>query len=128
LAPRAGGPGGPIQRPRPRRRPRSRALGGSAPVFAALGDETRLGIVARLCADGPQSIARLTDGAHVTRQAITKHLHVLAGAGLVRDSRVGRDRIFEIELARLAEARQWLDHIAGQWDEALTRLKAQVER
>jgi DNA-binding transcriptional ArsR family regulator len=84
--------------------------------------------VARLCTDGPQSIARLTDGAHVTRQAITKHLHVLAGAGLVRDSRVGRDRIFEIELARLAEARRWLDHIAGQWDEALARLKAQLER
>jgi DNA-binding transcriptional ArsR family regulator len=75
-----------------------------------------------------QGTLPLSDGAQVTRQAITKHLEVLAGAGLVRGARVGRDRIFEIELARLAEARRWLDHIAGQWDEALARLKAQVER
>src|SRR5262245_9919073 len=89
------------------RRRRSPDLGGSAPVFAALGDETRLGLVARLCSDGPQSITRLTVGAHVTRQAVTKHLHVLAGAGLVRGVRVGRDRIFGVEPARLAEARHW---------------------
>jgi DNA-binding transcriptional ArsR family regulator len=63
----------------------------------------------------------------VTRQAITKHLHVLARAGLVRGIQVGRDRIFEVEPARLDEARRWLDHITGQWDEALGRLKAQIE-
>jgi DNA-binding transcriptional ArsR family regulator len=103
-------------------------LAGAAPVFAALGDETRLGLVARLCTGGPMPIARLTAGMGVTRQAVTKHLHVLAGAGLARGTRVGRDHIWEIEPARLDEARRWLDHIEGQWDEALRRLKAAVER
>jgi DNA-binding transcriptional ArsR family regulator len=99
----------------------------SAPVFAALGDETRLRLVARLCAGGPMSIARLTSGSEVTRQAITKHLHVLADAGLVRGARLGREQIWEIEPARLQEARAHLDHIAAQWDDALGRLKAALE-
>ena len=103
-------------------------LAGAAPVFAALGDETRLGLVVRLCTGGPMPIARLTAGMGVTRQAVTKHLHVLAGAGLARGTRVGRDHIWEIEPARLDEARRWLDHIEGQWDEALRRLKAALER
>jgi DNA-binding transcriptional ArsR family regulator len=72
-------------------------------------------------------IARLTAGMGVTRQAVTKHLYVLAGAGLARGTRVGRDHIWEIEPARLDEARRWLDHIEGQWDEALGRLKASLE-
>ena len=71
-------------------------LADSAPVFAALGDSTRLGLVAQLCTRGPLSIVRLTEGARVTRQAVTKHLHVLAGAGLVRGARVGRDHVWEI--------------------------------
>jgi DNA-binding transcriptional ArsR family regulator len=96
-------------------------------VFAALGDATRLGLVARLCASGPMSIVRLTEGARVTRQAVTKHLHVLAGARLVRGTRVGRDHVWEIEPARLDEVRRWLDHIASQWDEALVRLKESLE-
>jgi DNA-binding transcriptional ArsR family regulator len=96
--------------------------------FAALGDGTRLALVARLCAGGPMSIARLTAGTDVTRQSVTKHLHVLAGAGLVRGARVGRDHVWEIEPTRLDEAGRWLDHIAGQWDEALARLKASLER
>jgi len=96
-------------------------------VFSALGDPTRLGLVARLCASGPLSIVRLTEGARVTRQAVTKHLHVLAGAGLVRGTRVGRDHLWEIEPSRLDEARRWLDHIAGQWDETLGRLKDSLE-
>jgi DNA-binding transcriptional ArsR family regulator len=99
----------------------------AAPVFAALGDETRLALVTRLCADGPMSIARLTTGAAVTRQAVTKHLRVLAGAGLVRDARVGRERIWELEARRLDEARDALDDISKQWDEALERLRRFVE-
>jgi len=113
----------------PRRLTTGRAgLATSAPVFAALGDETRLQMVVRLCTGGPMSIARLTSGAEVTRQAITKHLHVLADAGLVRGSRLGREQIWEIEPARLQVARRALDHIAEQWDEALGRLKAALER
>ncbi|MDC0712199.1 metalloregulator ArsR/SmtB family transcription factor [Stigmatella sp. ncwal1] len=99
----------------------------SAPIFAALGDETRLRLVARLCADGPQSIARLTGGAGVTRQAITKHLHVLAEAGIVRSLRQGRESIWELEPRQLEEARRCLDQISQQWDDALGRLKLFVE-
>jgi len=99
----------------------------AAPLFAALGDETRLALVDRLCANGPLSIVRLTTGSAVTRQAITKHLHILADAGLVHDSRRGRERIWELDTDRLDEARRHLDGIARQWDEALERLKMFVE-
>jgi DNA-binding transcriptional ArsR family regulator len=108
------------------RRAAAELLTEAAPVFAALGDETRLRLVARLCADGPLSIARLSDGAAVTRQAITKHLHALADAGVVRDTRQGRERIWELEPRRLEKARRCLDRIADQWDVALGRLKAFV--
>ncbi len=99
----------------------------AAPVFAALGDETRLHIVARLCAGGPQSIVRLTEGTKVSRQAITKHLHALAEAGLVRSKREGREQIWELQTKRLAEAGKYLEQISDQWDEALFRLRALVE-
>lgn len=99
----------------------------SAPVFAALGDETRLLLVGRLCSGGPLSIARLTEGTAVSRQAITKHLEVLKRAGLVRSSRRGRERIWRLEPEQLDEARQWLEVISAQWDAALERLRHAVE-
>jgi len=99
----------------------------AAPIFASLGDATRLRLVARLCADGPLSIVRLSEGAGVTRQAITKHLHALADAGLVHDNRRGRERIWELETRRLERARRCLEQISDQWDVAITRLKAFVE-
>ena len=99
----------------------------AAPVFAALGDPTRLRLVARLCADGPQSIASLSDDAGVSRQAITKHLQALAGAGLAQDRRRGRERIWTLEPRRLARARLCLDQISDQWDAAIARLTAFVE-
>jgi DNA-binding transcriptional ArsR family regulator len=108
-------------------RNRSAALIEAAPVFAALGDATRLRLVARLSVDGPLSIARLSEGAGVTRQAITKHLHALAGAGLAQDSRRGRERIWELEPGRLERARRCLEQISDQWDAAIGRLKAFVE-
>ena len=120
----------------PRRRERERArarergaatASGAAPVFAALGDETRLQLVSRLCSGRPASISRLTHRSHVTRQAITKHLEVLAGAGLVRGVRRGRERIWELEAARLGDARRWLQEISSRWDEALDRLRQLVE-
>jgi DNA-binding transcriptional ArsR family regulator len=101
--------------------------GHAAPLFAALGDTTRLGIVARLCSSGPLSIVRLTEGAKVTRQAITKHLHTLADAGLVRSSRDGREQTWELLPKRLVEARQYLAVISDQWDQALERLRELVE-
>lgn len=102
-------------------------LRSAAPLFAALGDETRLAIVTRLCAGGPHSISGLTAGSEVTRQAVTKHLHVLAGAGLVRGMRRGREQIWEFEADRLNEARTYLAEISRQWDGALARLKKFVE-
>jgi DNA-binding transcriptional ArsR family regulator len=83
--------------------------------------------VARLCAGGPQSITRLTTGSAVTRQAITKHLTVLAGAGLVRDLRRGRERIWELDTKGLDDASRWLEQVSKRWDEALDRLKKFVE-
>jgi DNA-binding transcriptional ArsR family regulator len=99
----------------------------AAPVFAALADETRLGIVAQLCAEGPLSTARLSASAGVSRQAVTKHLTALSDAGLVESSR-GRPRLWRLEPARIDDARRSLDRIAQQWDDALGRLKAFVEK
>lgn len=99
----------------------------TAPVFAALGDATRLQLVSRLCGEGPLSIARLTDGADISRQAVTKHLKSLEQAGLVRSGRQGRESYWELDPAQLADARSYLDAIAAQWSAALERLKAYVE-
>jgi DNA-binding transcriptional ArsR family regulator len=102
-------------------------LSQSAPLFSALGDETRLRLVARLGSEGPLSIARLTNGTDLTRQAVTKHLRVLADAGLARSIRRGREQLWRIEPVPLDEARRSLDLIARRWDEALLRMKATVE-
>lgn len=99
----------------------------SAPIFAALGDETRLHVVSRLSRHGPQSITQLTEGTDVTRQAVTKHLTVLATAGLVRDFRQGRERVWELRTRELEQARRALDLVSQQWDEALERLRGLVE-
>ena len=109
-------------------RARATRLRVSAPVFAALGDETRLRLVARLGTEGPLSIARLTAGTEVTRQAVTKHLRVLSDAGLARGTRQGRERLWTLEPQPLEEARRCLDMISAQWDVALARLKEAVER
>lgn len=103
-------------------------LAEAAPVFAALGDATRLRVVARLSVDGPLSITRLSDGAPVTRQAITKHLHALAAVGLVRCHNHGRERIWELQPARLEIVQRSLDQISAQWDAAIGRLREFVEK
>ena len=99
----------------------------SASVFAALGDRTRLRIVAQLSEGKPLSIVKLTGAAPVSRQAITKHLHARERAGLVRSRRAGRERLGALEPRRLAEARGYLDAISAAWDRALGRLKEMVE-
>jgi DNA-binding transcriptional ArsR family regulator len=99
----------------------------SAPVFAALGDETRLRLVSRLSHDGPTSITKLTAGFAVTRQAITKHLRVMEKAGLVTSAQRGRESVWQLEQRRLAAARRALQTISAQWDETLDRLKQYVE-
>jgi DNA-binding transcriptional ArsR family regulator len=103
------------------------ALAGAVPVFAALGDETRLRLVARLGSEGPLSITRLTAGTDVTRQAVTKHLQVLADAGLARSAPRGRERLWEVRTEALDEARRQLDRIASRWDVTLQRMKSTLE-
>lgn len=97
------------------------------PLFAALGDETRLRLVVRLCEQGSASISRLTAGTGVTRQAVTKHLRVMQNSGLVHSTRRGRERIWQLNQQRLQDARRRLDLISKQWDAALSRLRNFVE-
>jgi DNA-binding transcriptional ArsR family regulator len=99
----------------------------AAPVFAALGDSTRLTLVHRLSVEGPQSITRLTTGSGITRQAITRHLQALGEVGLVHDAKQGRERVYALDVKRLEVAREYLDQVGAQWDAAAARLKAFVE-
>lgn len=96
-------------------------------LFAALGEPTRLRLVMKLSRREPLSITELAADAKMTRQAITKHLHVLASAGVASASRLGREQRWSLDRRQLAEARLFLDRISRQWDDALGRLKAAVE-
>ncbi len=98
-----------------------------APVFAALGDKTRLALLARLSDGKPYSISQLTRGSTLTRQAITKHLRVLESAGIVCGRRTGRESLFQFDPEPIEELRRYLDLVSEQWDRALARLKAFVE-
>ena len=99
-----------------------------AAVFAALGDETRLAVLARLSEGEPQSIARLTRGTTLTRQAVSKHLRVLESVGVVRSTRLGRESLYALEPQPLADARDFLDRVSKEWDDALARLKSFAEQ
>lgn len=98
-----------------------------APIFAALGDRTRLSLLTRLSDGQARSIAKLSVDTRLTRQAVTKHLHVLENAGLVSSIRIGRESRFALKPEPIAEARSYLDQVSAQWDDALSRLQAHVE-
>lgn len=98
-----------------------------AGIFAALGDPTRLKLVTVLCAGGAFSIAQLTMNTDISRQGVTKHLQVLADAGVVRDVRMGRERLWQLEPAQIDAAKQSLEVIGQQWEAALERLKQFAE-
>ncbi len=98
-----------------------------APVFAALGDETRLWLVANLCGGQPRSISQLTRGSRLTRQAITKHLRVLEKAKIVHSVRTGRESLFEFDPGPIEESKKFLAFVSEEWDQALARLKSFVE-
>jgi DNA-binding transcriptional ArsR family regulator len=98
-----------------------------APVFAALGDRTRLSLIRRLSDGQRRSITRLAQDTRLTRQAVTKHLRVLENAGLVASVKVGRESRFEYRPEPVVEARSYLDTVSAQWDDALARFKAFVE-
>ncbi len=98
-----------------------------AGIFAALGDPTRLKLVAVLCAGGAFSIAQLTASTDISRQGVTKHLQVLAAAGMVRDVKQGRERYWQLEPSAIEEAKRTLETIGQHWDVALDKLKAFAE-
>lgn len=98
-----------------------------ASVFAALGDPTRLKLVAVLCAGGALSIAQLTANTDISRQGVTKHLQVLADAGVVRDLKQGRERLWQLDPMQIAEAKRTLEVIGREWDVALGKLKLFAE-
>ncbi|HEV7914089.1 MAG TPA: metalloregulator ArsR/SmtB family transcription factor [Albitalea sp.] len=104
-----------------------RASGSLASVFAALGDPTRLRLVAVLCAGGALSIAQLTANTEISRQGVTKHLQVLADAGVVRDVKLGRERLWQLDPSQIEEAKRTLELIGNQWEQALGRLKMFAE-
>lgn len=98
-----------------------------APIFAALGDETRLALIEKLSDGTPCSIAQLTEGTDLTRQAVTKHLRVLEGVSIVRGVRTGRETLFQLDLTPIRAVRDYADVVSAQWDQALARLKTFVE-
>ena len=99
-----------------------------ASVFAALGDETRLGLLAKLTNGEPLSIVRLAEGTKLTRQAVTKHLRVLEDVGVVFSVKAGRESRFALDPRPIVSAQEYLEHVSRQWDTALARLKALVEK
>jgi DNA-binding transcriptional ArsR family regulator len=99
-----------------------------ARVFAALGNKTRLALVAKLCSGQPSSITQLAQDSKLTRQAITKHLRVLERAGIVRSAHAGRERLFEFDPEPIAGVKEYLDLVSEQWDHVLSRLKSFVEK
>ena len=113
-----------MSRARPSRRAEVKR---QASIFAALGDETRLSIIGKLASGTPLSISGIAKGSRITRQAITKHLRVLEGAGVVHGVRAGRERLFELRTESLRQARSYLERVSDQWEDALERLEALVE-
>jgi DNA-binding transcriptional ArsR family regulator len=96
-------------------------------LFAALGDATRLALVAKLSGGEPRSISELTLGSALTRQAISKHLQVLENAKIVHGIRAGRENRFRFDPQPLAEIKTYLERVSAEWDETLSRLKSFVE-
>lgn len=92
-------------------------------VFAALGDPTRLLLLERLRAGKPRSIATLSEGTSLTRQAVTKHLRVLGEAGLVHDLRSGREHLYALAPAPIEQVAAWAHEFVQQWDARLDRLE-----
>jgi DNA-binding transcriptional ArsR family regulator len=111
----------------PKHKPQTRIGRKQALLFSALGDKTRLALVAQLGGGRSLSITQLTTGSRLTRQAITKHLGVLRRAGIVHSTRSGREQLFVLNLRPLHEMQQYLDRVSRQWDRALARLKSFVE-
>jgi DNA-binding transcriptional ArsR family regulator len=120
-----------VRVPKAAKTPASAVPSQAAVIFAALGDPTRLALVAELADAHPRSISQLAHGSQLTRsltrQAITKHLRVLEAACIVRCTRAGRERRFQLDPAPIGDVRQYLDRVSQHWDNALARLNSFVE-
>jgi len=96
-------------------------------VFQALADPTRRTLIRTLSREGPATLAQLSSQLPVSRQAVTKHLTLLQGAGLVTGRGEVRGRRYELTPGPLADAMGWIVDVGAGWDDRLTRLKRQVE-
>lgn len=96
-------------------------------VFAAVADPTRRSILEELRNRGPLSISALAAPLPMSRQAVTKHLDILEGAGLIERCMKGRERIQALKTEPLKEVDDWLAPYAAAWDERLDRLKAYLD-
>jgi len=96
-------------------------------VFQALADPTRRTLLRTLSASGPSTLAELSSGVPMSRQAVSKHLALLQDAGLVVARGEVRGRRYELTPAPLADALGWMVDVGAGWDDRLARLKRQVE-
>ncbi|MEP6633110.1 MAG: metalloregulator ArsR/SmtB family transcription factor [Luteimonas sp.] len=96
-------------------------------MFAALGDPTRLALLAKLSDGTCWSIVQLTEGGTLTRQAISKHLRVLEDADVVSSLRSGRESLYALNPKPIDDARRYIELVSERWDSSLSRLKSFVE-
>ena len=96
-------------------------------LFGVLGDPTRRGLLERLSADGPATATVLADQVGISRQAVAKHLHLLADAGLAVAEKQGREAVFRARLDPLDDVTAWLDRVRGEWKLRLDRLAHEAE-
>ena len=98
-----------------------------ARLFSVLGDYTRLSLVTSLVDGEKRSITELSEGFKLSRQAVTKHLRLLEGVGIVKGGKSGRENLFRLKIESLAEVRQIIESIENQWDQTLSRVKSYLE-
>jgi DNA-binding transcriptional ArsR family regulator len=97
-------------------------------VFAALGDPTRRTVLQEVAERGSATATELAAPLGITRQAVAKHLAVLAEAGLVDGRRAGRETRYRATPAPMSEAISWMTEVGARWDERLASLERQVAR
>jgi DNA-binding transcriptional ArsR family regulator len=95
-------------------------------VLGALAEPTRRSLFLRLATTGPETATTLAADLPVSRQAVAKHLQILAGAGLLRRARAGREVRFEAEPKALDDAIAWMAEAGAAWDRRLHRLRASL--
>jgi DNA-binding transcriptional ArsR family regulator len=98
-----------------------------ATVFACLADDSRRDVLNVLVREGKASASAIARDVHISRQAVAKHLSLLAEAGLVTAERAGREVLYTVQPQPLQDAARWLDQSAAAWDRRLAALKSAAE-